>query len=142
VVAPQEDIMAAADSRALRFYRALLRVLPFDFRGDFGPEMETVFHEQHQEAERRGGVAGVLRLWWETIVGIFKTAPAEHVAMFRQDASFALRMMRKNPGVHAGDGPHAGAGNRRQLGDFQCGQRGPAETEHASLGMAEKPGPK
>ncbi len=90
--------MAATDSRALRFYRALLRVLPFDFRGDFGPEMETVFHEQHQEAGRRGGVAGVLRLWWETIVGIFKTAPGEHVAMFAQDASFALRMMRKNPG--------------------------------------------
>ena len=90
--------MASADSRALRFYRALLRVLPFDFRGDFGPEMETVFHEQHQEAGRRGGVAGVLRLWWETIVGIFKTAPGEHVAMFAQDASFALRMMRKNPG--------------------------------------------
>jgi len=98
VVAPREDIMASADSRALRFYRALLRVLPFDFRGDFGPEMETVFHEQHKEAGRRGGVAGVLRLWWETIVGIFKTAPGEHVAMFAQDASFALRMMRKNPG--------------------------------------------
>ena len=49
--------MASADSRALRFYRALLRVLPFDFRGDFGPEMETVFHEQHKEAGRRGGVA-------------------------------------------------------------------------------------
>ena len=90
--------MASADSRALRFYRALLRVLPFDFRGDFGPEMETVFQEQHQEAGRRGGIAGVLRLWWETIVGIFKTAPGEHVAMFAQDASFALRMMRKNPG--------------------------------------------
>jgi len=60
--------------------------------------METVFQEQHQEAGRRGGIAGVLRLWWETIVGIFKTAPGEHVAMFAQDASFALRMMRKNPG--------------------------------------------
>ena len=90
--------MASADSRALRFYRALLRVLPFDFRGDFGAEMETVFHEQHQEAGRRGGVTGVLRLWWETIVGVLKTAPGEHVAMFAQDASFALRMMRKNPG--------------------------------------------
>ena len=90
--------MDATDSRATRFYRALLRLLPFDFRGDFGPEMETVFHEQRKEAERRGGAAGVLRLWWETIVGIFKTAPGEHVAMFTQDAGFALRMMRKNPG--------------------------------------------
>jgi putative ABC transport system permease protein len=98
VVAPQEDIMDATDSRATRFYRALLRLLPFDFRGDFGPDMETVFHEQRKEAARRGGAIGVLRLWWETIVGIFKTAPGEHAAMFAQDASFALRMMRKNPG--------------------------------------------
>jgi predicted permease len=98
VVAPLEDTMDATDSRATRFYRALLRLLPFDFRGDFGPEMETVFHEQRKEAARRGGAAGVLRLWWETIVGIFKTAPGEHVAMFTQDAGFALRMMRKNPG--------------------------------------------
>ena len=90
--------MAAKDSHATRFYRALLRLLPFDFRGDFGPEMETVFHEQHKEAGRRGGATGVLRLWWETIVGIFRTAPGEHLAMFAQDARFALRMMRKNPG--------------------------------------------
>jgi len=90
--------MAAIDSRASRIYRALLRLLPFDFRSDYGPEMETVFHEQHQEAERRKGATGVLRLWWETIVGIFRTAPGEHLAMFRQDAGFALRMMRKSPG--------------------------------------------
>jgi len=98
VVVPREDTMAAADSRATRIYRALLRLLPFDFRSDFGPEMETVFQEQHEEAGRRNGTTGVLRLWWETIVGIFRTAPGEHMAMFRQDASFALRMMRKSPG--------------------------------------------
>jgi putative ABC transport system permease protein len=90
--------MAAADSRATRFYRALLRLLPFDFRSDYGPEMETVFQEQRKEAGRRNGSTGVLRLWWETIVGIFRTAPGEHLAMFRQDAGFALRMMRKSPG--------------------------------------------
>ena len=90
--------MAAADSRATRFYRALLRLLPFDFRSDYGPEMETVFQEQHKEAGRRDGTTGVFRLWWETIVGIFRTAPGEHLAMFRQDAGFALRMMRKSPG--------------------------------------------
>jgi putative ABC transport system permease protein len=90
--------MAAADSGATRFYRALLRLLPFDFRSDFGPEMETVFEEQHKEAGRLEGATGVVRLWWETIVGIFRTAPGEHLAMFRQDAGFAVRMMRKNPG--------------------------------------------
>jgi putative ABC transport system permease protein len=98
VVALQEDIMAETTSRAARFYRVLLRLLPFDFRSDFGPEMESVFHEQREEAARREGRQGVLRLWWETIAGIFRTAPSEHWAMFSQDAGFALRMMRKNPG--------------------------------------------
>jgi putative ABC transport system permease protein len=98
VVAPEEDTMAPAESRATRFYRALLRLLPFDFRSDFGPEMEMVFTAQRKEAERREGATGVLRLWWETIMGVFRTAPGEHVAMFRQDSGFALRMMRKNPG--------------------------------------------
>jgi len=60
--------MATTDSRATRIYRALLRLLPFDFRSDFGPEMETVFHEQHQEAGRRNEprvfcVSGGKRLW-------------------------------------------------------------------------------
>ncbi len=90
--------MTKQTSRAMRFYRSLLRLLPFDFRGDFGPEMEEVFREQRADAEKRGGVRGLLRLWWETIAGIFRTAPREHLTMFRQDASFALRMMRKNPG--------------------------------------------
>ena len=90
--------MAETNSRATRFYRGLLKLLPFDFRSDFGPEMEAVFHEQRQEAERREGKQGVLRLWWETIAGVFRTAPGEHWAMFRQDAGFALRIMRKNPG--------------------------------------------
>jgi putative ABC transport system permease protein len=90
--------MAADDSKATRFYRALLRLLPFDFRSDYGPEMVAVFGEQHRDADRREGRVGVLRLWWETLLGILRTAPGEHWAMFRQDASFALRMMRKNPG--------------------------------------------
>jgi len=90
--------MAPGESKTTRLYRALLRLLPSDFRDDYGPEMEAVFYEQHRDAERRGGASRVLRLWWETLVGISRTAPAEHLAMFRQDARFALRMMGKNPG--------------------------------------------
>jgi len=78
-------------------YRLLLRLLPGDFRGDFGREMEEVFREQHSEAERDGG-RGLLRLWRDTIAGIFTTAPREHLSMFHQDARFALRMMRRNLG--------------------------------------------
>ena len=81
-----------------RFYRLLLRLLPAEFRGDYGPEMEQVFAEQRAEAERRGDKMSVWRLWWETAKGIFATAPREQLAMLRQDSSFALRMMRKNLG--------------------------------------------
>jgi hypothetical protein len=38
-----------------RFYRALLRLFPFDFRGDFGPEMEQAFREQRVHVERQAG---------------------------------------------------------------------------------------
>lgn len=79
-----------------RSYRALLRLFPFDFRGDFGSEMEQAFREQREHANREAGKMGLFRLWGETIAGIFTTAPGEHLSMLRQDASYALRMMRKN----------------------------------------------
>jgi len=79
-----------------RAFRFLLRFFPSEFRGDYGREMEQVFHEQRRESQK--DKAGLLRLWWETIAGIFTTAPREHVEMFRQDGGYALRMMRKNMG--------------------------------------------
>ena len=84
-----------------RIFRSVMRVLPFDFRSDFGREMEDVFHEQRREVEQRGDKVGFLRLWWETITGIFQTAPRQHWEIFRQDAGYALRMMRKNIGFTA-----------------------------------------
>jgi putative ABC transport system permease protein len=39
-----------------------------------------------------------LRLWAETLAGIFQTAPREHWEILKQDLSYASRMMRKNPG--------------------------------------------
>ncbi|HEY7181965.1 MAG TPA: ABC transporter permease, partial [Blastocatellia bacterium] len=84
-----------------RAYRLLLRILPFEFRGDFGGEMEEVFRDQQAEASRRRGAAGLLALWSETIWGIFRTAPREHIAILRQDAGYALRRMAKEPGYVA-----------------------------------------
>src|SRR5262249_53338702 len=80
-----------------RAYWLLLRVLPFDFRAAFGRDMERTFHDQATEAEQREGKAGLLRLWFETVVGIFRIAPDEHWQMLRQDTRYALRMMRQNP---------------------------------------------
>src|ERR1700719_1603459 len=82
-------------SVADRAYRLLLRALPFDLRGDFGSDMEEVFRAQRVETARRKGGAGLLGLWWETVVGIFRTAPREHLAILSQDARHALRMMNR-----------------------------------------------
>jgi putative ABC transport system permease protein len=90
--------MTEPERRTTKRFRMLLRLLPAEFRGDFGPEMEQVFVEQREEAAREGGKMGIWRLWWETVKGIFTTAPREHLSMLRQDSSFALRMMRKNFG--------------------------------------------
>jgi putative ABC transport system permease protein len=84
-----------------RLFRALVRVLPFDFRTNYEGEMEGVFREQQREAEERGGLLGALNLWKETIVGIFTTAPREHWQILTSDCGYAFRMMRKNPGFTA-----------------------------------------
>jgi putative ABC transport system permease protein len=84
-----------------KLFRALVRLLPFDFRTNYQGEMEGVFQEQQRELEERGGLLGALKLWKETIVGIFTTAPREHWQILTSDCGYAFRMMRKNPGFTA-----------------------------------------
>src|SRR5215469_8301929 len=88
-------------SRSQRIFRFVLRLLPFDFRANYEREMAGVFSEQHREAEQRGGFGGFVRLWVETIGGIFRTAPREHWEILRQDCNYAFRMMAKNKGFTA-----------------------------------------
>lgn len=84
-----------------KLFRALVRLLPFDFRTNYQGEMEGVFQEQQREVEERGGLLGALKLWKETIVGIFTTAPREHWQILTSDCGYAFRMMKKNPGFTA-----------------------------------------
>ena len=81
-----------------RFYRGLLRVLPFDFRSEFGDDMEEAFREQRAATGRRKGSVGLWRMWWATITDILSMAPREHASVLAQDTRFALRMMSKNRG--------------------------------------------
>jgi|SRR5580700_688857 putative ABC transport system permease protein len=81
-----------------RMFRGLLLVMPFDFRANYGGEMENVFAEQRRDIQERGRSLDFLRLWAETLAGIFQTAPREHGEILKQDLSYAGRMMRKNPG--------------------------------------------
>ncbi|HEV1993080.1 MAG TPA: ABC transporter permease, partial [Candidatus Acidoferrum sp.] len=95
--------MDAAKTESLhkRIFRFLVRLFPLEFRWDYGRDMEHVFEDQRREAASRGGIMGILRLWWETLAGIFTTAPREHWEMLKQDGGYALRIMRKNPGFTA-----------------------------------------
>ena len=81
-----------------RMFRTLLRFLPADFRWDYGHDMEHTFEDQEREARDQSGAVGVARVWWETLTGIFTTAPREHWEMLQQDTGYALRTMRKNLG--------------------------------------------
>jgi predicted permease len=85
-----------------RFYRGLLRTLPFDFRQEFGDEMEETFREQRAETVRGRGTSALLKMWWSTILDIFRMAPREHLSVLSQDARYAVRMMRKNFGYTVG----------------------------------------
>jgi len=84
-----------------RFFQLLLRAFPFDFRTNYEGEMAGMFQEQQREAAEEGGVMNFLKLWAETISGIFRTAPREHWDIFRQDCAYAFRMMRSNKGFTA-----------------------------------------
>lgn len=79
-----------------RLFSMLVRVFPFDFQANYAGEMAGVFRDQHREAEERGGLSGLVKLWAETITGIFRTAPLEHWQILKQDCAYAFRMMRKN----------------------------------------------
>lgn len=69
----------------VRIFRRLVRLLfPESFRVDYGSELERTFHAQQRDAEQYGGRA-MARLWWDTLVGLARTAPREHVEQLRQD---------------------------------------------------------
>ena len=81
-----------------QLFRRLLRLLPFDFRADYGRDMEQVFREQHREAGGRWARAGV---WFRAIADLAAIGPREHLTQLRQDLQYALRGMRGNPGFVA-----------------------------------------
>ncbi len=81
-----------------QLYRAVLRLLPADFRNDFGDDMETAFRDQRADTRQAGGPRAALRMWGATILDILRMAPREHLNVLAHDTRYALRMMRKNPG--------------------------------------------
>ena len=81
---------------AERVFRSLLKLFPFDFRSNYGRELEQVFREQRREAREGKGLAPI-RLWSRTIRGVFSTALSEHFAIFGRDARYAVRTLLQPP---------------------------------------------
>jgi len=77
-----------------RVYRMLLRLLPADFRAEFGHEMEGVFLDEQRDATRRGASSW---LWLRTLGGILATAPAQHVDVLKQDLTHTGRSLARTP---------------------------------------------
>jgi predicted permease len=84
-----------------RLYRALLRLFPREFRGDFGEQMLDDFRDQRSAARQDGGTARVLRLWIRTLGGALRQAPREHLESMARDLKYALRLLTRRRGFAA-----------------------------------------
>ena len=81
-----------------RLYRALLRLFPREFRGDFGEQMADDFRDQRADAASPRDRA---RLWTRTVMDALRRAPREHLEILLRDAGYALRLFRRSPGMTA-----------------------------------------
>ena len=82
-----------------RAYAWLLRILPSEFRTDFGDQMTDVFRAQRSETESGGGGLRLWRLWAETLIDVLRTAPREHWDILRDDLGKSVRRLRETPGA-------------------------------------------
>ena len=80
-----------------RIFRALVRLLPEEFRAGYAREMESTFDAELQHARTAGRPLAIPRLWLATITDLLKTAPGEHLDILIRDVRFALRTMAARP---------------------------------------------
>lgn len=79
-----------------RVFRGLMRLLPAEFRADYGRELELHFRAERQAAD---GAAAMMRLWAATLGDVIRTAPAEHVDILSRDLAYAVRMLARRPAL-------------------------------------------
>ncbi|HEU4691887.1 MAG TPA: ABC transporter permease, partial [Vicinamibacterales bacterium] len=77
-----------------RVFKALLRLLPAEFRGDYEREMAATFRAERRSA---AGAASLTRIWLATVADVFRTAPGEHLDILRRDLAYAFRMLARRP---------------------------------------------
>jgi predicted permease len=78
-----------------RAFRALLALYPGEFRDEYGREVAMVFADRYRRATSARQRA---RIWLESLAGVLREAPKEHLRMIVHDLRFAARMIRRSPG--------------------------------------------
>jgi peptide/nickel transport system permease protein len=66
--------------RHLRTYRALLRLYPWTFRREYGPDMCQVFRDRLREELRAGRPGRLTAYWFWIVIDLVKTAVPERIA--------------------------------------------------------------
>src|SRR5207247_487170 len=59
--------------------------------------MESVFHQEYKQARKRGSKSSMV-LWHRTLAGFLRSAPMEHLDVFRRDIRLGIRSLAKKPG--------------------------------------------
>ncbi len=77
-----------------RLLRRLVRLLPADFRSDFGEAIEADLAERRLVGDRRG-------LYLREVPSLLSAIAREHASALVQDARYAVRTMRRTPGFTA-----------------------------------------
>jgi len=83
-----------------RLFRALLKLLPEEFRAGYARDMQATFRSELREADRTGRPLALVRLWLATGADVLRTAPAEHWDVLSRDLRYALRALWARP-AHA-----------------------------------------
>ena len=102
-----------------RIFKALMRVMPAELRGDFERDLTATFRAER--AEQRSS-PGLTRLWLATIADVVRTALGEHLDILRRDLVRAPHA-RAKAGVDGHRAGHAGARHWRQHRDLLGGER-------------------
>jgi predicted permease len=76
-------------------YRALLRLYPKSFRGEYEGEMCAIFSQRQRDAS---GFFGMIALWIETLFDVVFNAAHVHLDILAQDLRYFGRTLRQSPG--------------------------------------------
>ena len=91
-----------SQSTVRRAYRALLRLMPFEFRAEFGRDMEQAFSDEREDLRMRRNRVETVRFWLRTIKNFARTAPRQHSdshahARNRRQHQHLLSRLRRGP---------------------------------------------